>query len=248
MGSRALKSNIEKNKIQSELENLTRKEPNWITVKGYKATDKDMKCNNYQYQFGSNKYEGEIQICESGLHFCPKLENIFNYANILTHRIFEIEAVIDLSYREWRIKKDELYRKERNFFYYNSAIYVEDLNKEVAKEIIIQRELTEEEIWEQFKNNIFCNYSVENYITTLEKFKECRFMSPEEVRKHCCAEVCKKLTSYGYSETFSNIIAETMVIENQEYDESLITFAKSLYDEGLSADMRTYLLLNKINK
>lgn len=235
----------EKNKMQPTLDNPIRKDPNWITVKGYKATDKDMKCNNdYQYQFGSNKYEGEIQICKSGLHFCPRLKGIPYYANPLRHRIFEIEAVINLSYREWRIEKDKIF----NPTFYNDFYEKKDnLNKEVAKEIIIKRELTEEEIWEQFKDNIQKD-SVKNYITTLAKFKKYRFMSSEEIRKHCCEEVCKKLISYGYSETFSYIIAETMVIKNKEYNESLITFAKALYDEDLSTDMRAYLLLKKIDK
>ena len=134
------------------------KEPEheWVTIKGFKATDKDMKCRDYQYQFGSNKYEGELNICKSGLHFCPELKDICNYVNITDCRIFEVSAIIDKKYTERRYKE----LKEYQGIYMSPTFFNTEGNKEVAKEIIIERELSSKEIFETFasylkKNGIF---------------------------------------------------------------------------------------------
>ena len=47
-------------------------EEEWIWVTGYKGTDKDMKCRDYQYELGKqhDMPEGtDITMCYSGFHF-----------------------------------------------------------------------------------------------------------------------------------------------------------------------------------
>ncbi len=61
--------------------------------KGFKVTDKDMRCRDFQYELGKEfKHEGKIELCESGFHFCKKLVNCFSYYVFdPTNRVFEIE-------------------------------------------------------------------------------------------------------------------------------------------------------------
>lgn len=63
------------------------------TNKGYKVTDKNMQCRGFQYELGKKFiHEGDIELCESGFHFCKKLIECFNYYVFNpTNRVFEIE-------------------------------------------------------------------------------------------------------------------------------------------------------------
>ena len=49
-------------------------------MKGYKVTNTDMTCRGFQYEVGKTyKYEGEINICNVGFHFCEQLKDCYNY-------------------------------------------------------------------------------------------------------------------------------------------------------------------------
>ena len=49
-------------------------------MKVYKATDKDMKCRGYQYELGKTaEAEGDIQLCEKGLHACEMPLDVLGY-------------------------------------------------------------------------------------------------------------------------------------------------------------------------
>ena len=69
-----------------------------IVMKGFKATDKDMKCRGYQFELGKwHEHEGKLRLCESGFHFCKYPSGVFSYYDVGC-RVFEIEAegVLDL--------------------------------------------------------------------------------------------------------------------------------------------------------
>lgn len=73
-------------------------EDEWIWVDGYKGTDKDMKCMNYQYELGKKhdmpESEG-VTVCRSGFHFCRELKQVFKYYNINHgNRFFKVSALI----------------------------------------------------------------------------------------------------------------------------------------------------------
>jgi hypothetical protein len=54
----------------------------WIWVNGYKATDKDMKCRDFQYEMHTRidmPEDAEISTCTSGFHLCTELRDTFNY-------------------------------------------------------------------------------------------------------------------------------------------------------------------------
>jgi len=61
-------------------------------MKGFKATDKDMKCKGFQYKLNKNYKEKEAILCEKGFHFCENPFDVLNYYNIIDGRFFEIEA------------------------------------------------------------------------------------------------------------------------------------------------------------
>ncbi len=48
--------------------------------KGWKVFDKNLKCQNFQYKIGKTyKYDGEINLCNTGFHFSTKIIDCFNY-------------------------------------------------------------------------------------------------------------------------------------------------------------------------
>ena len=49
-------------------------------MKGYKVFNKDMTCRRFQYKKDAEfVYEDKLVPCESGFHFCPRLEDVFRY-------------------------------------------------------------------------------------------------------------------------------------------------------------------------
>ena len=63
-------------------------------MKGYKGTDKDMRCRGMQYEIGKTFYaDGKIEVCDNGLHFCIRLTDVFDYYEHGNgNRFFEVEA------------------------------------------------------------------------------------------------------------------------------------------------------------
>lgn len=62
-------------------------------MKVYKATDKDMKCRGFQYEFGKTaEVDGDAKLCERGLHACEMpLDVLGYYAPGDSSRYFEVE-------------------------------------------------------------------------------------------------------------------------------------------------------------
>ena len=62
-------------------------------VKGFKGFDQDLTCRGFQYEIGKTyEYNGEIELCSSGFHFCRKLQDVHQFYDLKTSRICEIEA------------------------------------------------------------------------------------------------------------------------------------------------------------
>jgi hypothetical protein len=60
---------------------------------GFKATDKDMKCQGFQFELGKwYKHEGDVKSCKSGFHFCIHPSGPWAYYNDTGTRVFKIEA------------------------------------------------------------------------------------------------------------------------------------------------------------
>ena len=65
-------------------------------MKGYKMMESDMTCNGFQYEVGKEySLEGELEICESGFHFCENPFNCLYYYNNIggDKRLFSVKAL-----------------------------------------------------------------------------------------------------------------------------------------------------------
>jgi len=70
-------------------------------MKGYKATDENLKCRGFQFEIGKwYEHEGELIECQSGFHFCEQPSGPWAYYSDPNTRIFEIEAddVLDVPF------------------------------------------------------------------------------------------------------------------------------------------------------
>ena len=62
-------------------------------MKGYKAMNEDMTCRGFRYEIGKTyEFDGNIQICKKGFHFCRNIASVFRYYERLESRVFEVEA------------------------------------------------------------------------------------------------------------------------------------------------------------
>ena len=142
-----IKDNITQEDIMNAIETIKKDEYVW--VKGFKGTDKDMRCQDYQYELGKQfdlDEDVEPVICSKGFHFCKSLENVFRHYKIGDgHRFFEVEALVRKSDLDSK-KKD--YAKYSNVAWdlYHTSSHYDD--KYAAKSIRFIRELTVDEVFE----------------------------------------------------------------------------------------------------
>ena len=112
-------------------------------MKGYKVFNPDWTCRGFQYEVGKTyTYEGEISLCGSGFHFCPKLADCFSYyAFNGQNKVAEVIAE-------------------------GETIAQDDDNKAVTNKITIVRELSWHEVLDMvntgknctgLKNSGYCN-------------------------------------------------------------------------------------------
>lgn len=190
-------------------------EEEWIWVTGYKGTDKDMKCRDYQYELGKqhDMPEGaDITMCTSGFHFCDKLNRTFNYYRVADgNRFFEVKALV----RRW--KKDRYYVTEQRD------------DKLVAKSIILTRELTIDEIF----NSIVHAHRFANWTT--EQKELARQTSISKVETSIKVD---DLVKRGYSDAFAAFVVEKCVydtaimmadIPNISMDVKVLTICMQIY-------------------
>lgn len=62
-------------------------------MKVYKGTDRQMKCRGMQYTLGETAvYDGEVSLCNAGLHACEQPIDVLNHYPPNESRYFEAEA------------------------------------------------------------------------------------------------------------------------------------------------------------
>lgn len=139
--------------IEEAIDTVTGEE--WVWVKGFKGTDKDMRCqDDYQYELGKQfdlDEDIEPMVCSKGFHFCKKLENVFKFYKIGDgNRFFEVEALVKKSGIEPKKSDtvcagfDPWSKMYRSFTNYD--------DKYAAKSIRFIRELTVDEVFEAVFN------------------------------------------------------------------------------------------------
>ena len=62
-------------------------------MKGYKGMNAHMKCRGMQYEVGKTYHvDGGINVCSNGMHFCERLNDVFDFYKREGNRFFEVEA------------------------------------------------------------------------------------------------------------------------------------------------------------
>lgn len=125
----------------------TEPEEEWIWVEGYKGTNKDMKCRDYQYELGvqyNMPEDEEVELCESGFHLCLYLNDVFGYYRIgHGNRFFKVKALVRKSDKN-KYGTYEKYTDPCGFLH-----HADKHDKIAAKSIIFESELTADEILER---------------------------------------------------------------------------------------------------
>ena len=181
--------------IEEAIDTVTGEEYIWI--KGFKGTNKDMRCqDDYQYELRKQfDLDADVEpvICSKGFHFCKRLENVFKYYNIGNgNRFFEVEALVKKSDWDPEQKKN---RTRNPYGYLPGFIGGED--KYAAKSIRFIRELTVDEVFETVTDSDVREWAEEQKKRAMET-------SINTVRRDIRAfDLC----AAGYSPVFSKYIA-----------------------------------------
>lgn len=155
----------------------------WILVEGYKGTDKDMKCRDFQYELGKEYriLDGDVEVCEKGFHLCLELKHVFRYYGISSgNRFFRVRALV---------KKSDFDN------YYLNPLKPYNSYKLAAKSIIFLSELTVDEV--------LSGTAIEGLD---DKYKQLAINSCV-----CDARMLYEtdtLVSDGYSDTFAKFLAK----------------------------------------
>jgi hypothetical protein len=63
------------------------------SIVGFKAFDKDMKCQGKQYEIGKTyKMDENPVICKQGFHFCENPLDVLNYYDLTESNFAQVEA------------------------------------------------------------------------------------------------------------------------------------------------------------
>lgn len=220
------------NSNDPEVKEETKEEPTkpveeWIWVTGYKGTDKNMKCRDYQYEM--NKcfdISGDVEVekCAHGFHLCKNLKDVYQFYPIDNgNRFFEVRALVRKEDYESYIGGNG----QTVVFKNGHACIVSGYNKLVSKSIIFVRELTVDEILAHY--NGISDWSDDDK----------RIIIDSGISKARLTVNVRKLVEVGYSETFAKTIAR-----DDKFD---IAYAVGT-QEDLSMDMKVWIIYNHEDK
>ena len=232
---------------------LVKKQEKYIWVKGYKGTDKDMKCTVRIYKpfpgnlgcysiyddyiFKTTQYnlketfveENEPETCQNGFHFCLNLKDVFNHYQFnFENRFFKVEA----------------YVKESDYI---QAVANEHLNKDTkiaAKQIRFIEEVFPD--YELLKSEGYLTYRSGGYGEYT--ISENEFDNLIAYGTQCWRNVfINEMSCYGYTKDFCELyfgkLFEKIYADNICKMKYILRKAKTLFDMKLSKDMSVYLLL-----
>lgn len=220
MGLFNFKKNDEEVKESINVE--TGKVEEWIWVDGFKGTDSEMKCRDYQFKIGETftvSDEKEVKLCEHGFHLCATLKDVFRYYPIGdNNRFFKVKALVR------KEDYDSLYCNYSLAMFAQRPLIPND--KLAAKSIIFIEELSVDEI---LKNRVPKDWTDEQKNLAIR-------IGIEGVKEIIYVE---KLVSIGYSETFARYC-----FKNDFTDIALSVGSQ----EGLSMDMKVWAIFNSNKK
>ena len=193
-----IKDDIGTDKTFEELLMPDKAEEEWIWVRGFKGTEKDMSCKGYHYELGKQfdlDEDLEPSVCHNGFHFCKELINVFRYYKIGDgNRFFEVEALVKKSDLDPKKKEYAKYANAAWNLYHTSSHYDD---KYAAKSIRFIRELTVDEVFETVTDSDVREWAEEQKKRAMET-------SINTVRKDIRAfDLC----AAGYSPAFAKYIS-----------------------------------------
>ena len=193
-----IKDNITQEDIMNTIKTVEEEE--YIWVKGFKGTDKDMRCkDDYQYEFGKQfDLDADVEpvTCSKGFHFCKDLESVFRYYKIGDgNRFFEVEALVKKSALESKNKSNVCAGFDQWTKTYMSFANYDD--KYAAKSIRFIRELTVDEVFDIVTDSEVRGWAEEQKRRAMET-------SIRAVKNEIREET---LISAGYSPAFAKYIA-----------------------------------------
>lgn len=200
----------------------------WIWVEGYKGTNANMACRDFQFEMHKqfDMSEGaDIVDCESGFHLCRDLKDVFGYYKIEDgNRFFRVRALV-------RKKDYENYGKEyqgtRSRYYPLSIFGPELRDKLAAKSIQFLYELTPEEVFAPLceERDEYKTWSADVKKLAMER----GFYYVRNI------EHIKTLVSLGYSDAFAQ-----WLVKNRKYYNTAVAVGSQ---EDLSMDMKVLMIL-----
>ncbi|HBH3155696.1 TPA: hypothetical protein KSJ01_002444 [Clostridioides difficile] len=219
---------MEKIKIDSEMKKNSEE---WIWIEGYKGTDRDMKCRNFQYELNKTYsveeiHRGNINIYDYGFHLCLDLKDVFRCYNLnLSNRFFKVKALVR---REDKYK----YEMEQSF----SSIRPGAKYSIGAKEIILFRELTFEEL----------KQDIQDKFPKINNELEWNLIKKLGIYKYYNKIFINKMKEIGYSDIFSQVLFdEYHPLINPHRTMNILDKAIAYSKENLSKDMIIYLLMKE---
>lgn len=166
---KALDELNEKERKRKELQRVIelQEQEEWVYVEGIKGMTEDMKgYDNFQFEVGKTYVkDGLIEICKNGFHLSLNLEDVLHHYGICKgNRFFKVRALVrkkDLDEYGTIIEVD-------NFFHGKQKVIK---NKLVSKEIEILEELSDEELFEEYKK---MENGKSRWIEDIDDFIYCR--------------------------------------------------------------------------
>lgn len=202
---------------------LNTKEEKWIWVDGFKGTDRNMCCRDYQYELGKQfdmPEDAEIEDCVSGFHLCKDLNDVFDYYSIgVGNRYFAVRALVrEKDYKEYGVRQNVMWS------------LTPSRDKLAAKSIEFIRELSVEEIFNGLKNPDTSDWTTEEKEEALCDGLEVIINRRREERNK---QRLEELVSLGYSRAFAGYL-----IENDKYDSAVAVASQP----ELSMDMKCLII------
>ncbi|MCC0684368.1 hypothetical protein [Clostridioides sp. ZZV14-6345] len=221
---------VEKLQIELKKEKKKKEDDEWVWVEGYKGTDENMKCRDFQYELNKTySINGDdISICNCGFHLCLDLADVFQYYGLnFSNRFFKVKALVK------KVDKNNYGTMSSPPSYFS---FGHKIDKIVAKKIVFLEELTFDELKVHIQM-IFPEVNSKLKWYALYKLGE------QEYYHRMFMNQMKKIR---FSDTFSQLLFD----ECRNYCEILEILNKAIAysKENLSKDMIIYLLMKDIRK
>ena len=222
----------EKERKKRELQRVIelQEQEEWVYVEGIKGMTKDMKgYDNFQFEVGKTYIkDGLIEICKNGFHLSLNLEDVLHHYGICKgNRFFKVRALV----RKKDLDEYGTITEVDNFFYGKQKIIK---NKLVSKEIEILEELSDEELFEEYKE---MENKKSKWIEDIDDFKYCRKHGENKLAE---AKLNVKLIVLGINELLVNIL--TKDFDSIKSREIFVDYVEALSKENISRDMFIYLI------